>query len=286
MAAVKVLLPIAWTAWGLSVLALLYVLFRVATERTHSPEAGRGLGVAVFLLLLLLAATAGLALHWASRRESLGGVVAITALLVFPGVVGIAGKAVGVFEGWRLDQELAKPGDFPDAQLKPLAEAIDAGDAASLTERLTNRAVPKGTDRDGSDLLIYAVRRFRFDHGSLACVQVLLRAGADPNTIDPHSGWPPLMDLGEFPDAVRAFVEAGADIEVFGDGIPPVVRFTGLRQWESALYLVEKGARLDTATPEGLSLDYYVKDWRDSVFGEHPEGWNRLRAAIAQRRPK
>ena len=29
-----------------------------------------------------------------------------------------------------------------------------------------------------------------------------------------------------------------------------------------------------------------LKDWKDSVYGEHPEGWDRLRAAIAARGKK
>jgi hypothetical protein len=51
-----------------------------------------------------------------------------------------------------------------------------------------------------------------------------------------------------------------------------------------ALYLIEKGARLDVANQHGLSVDYYLKDWKESVYGNHPEGWDRVRAAIEARR--
>ena len=34
----------------------------------------------------------------------------------------------------------------------------------------------------------------------------------------------------------------------------------------------------------GVSLDYYLDEWKNDVFGEHPEGWDKLRAAIAIRR--
>jgi hypothetical protein len=67
------------------------------------------------------------------------------------------------------------------------------------------------------------------------------------------------------------------------DGTPAIVRFIGTRQWDSALYLIEKGAKLDV-NQNGLSVDYYLNDWKESVFGEHPEGWDRVREAIAKHR--
>jgi hypothetical protein len=67
------------------------------------------------------------------------------------------------------------------------------------------------------------------------------------------------------------------------NGVTALVDFVAGRHWESARYLVERGARLDVANENGLSLDYYLESWKDSVFGEHPEGWDRLRAAIAGR---
>jgi len=61
-------------------------------------------------------------------------------------------------------------------------------------------------------------------------------------------------------------------------------RFIGNQDWESALHLVVKGARLDIANADGLSVDYYLKQWEEGVHGEHPEGWDKVRAAIASRR--
>src|SRR5215204_5660096 len=94
--------------------------------------------------------------------------------------------------------------------------------------------------------------------------------------------------LGEIHDdvgMVRAFVDNGADIDrIQSDGTPAVVRFIGTRQWDSALYLIEKGAKLDIVNVNGLSVDYYLNEWKESVFGEHPEGWDRVREAIATRR--
>jgi hypothetical protein len=280
----KILLPIAWTAWGAAILAVLYGLYAVSTERATSPEAGRGLGVAAVLFVLLLTVGAGFALHRLARRESLVGVLVVLGILLWPAIGFVADRIIRAAKERSYAAEAAREGDFAQPGAQRVAAAIAAGDPAALRTLLAGQAVPGDRDRAGYDLLNYAIRRYRFDHGSFECVRVLLAAGADPDSPDPGSGWPPLMDLGDHPDAVRALVEAGADIEALADGVSPVVRFTGLRQWESAAYLVEKGARLDSTTAHGLSLDYYLESWRDSVDGDHPQGWDRLRAAIAARR--
>ena len=41
----RVLVPLCWTLWSALLLVALYGLFKVSTERTSSPEAGRGLGI-------------------------------------------------------------------------------------------------------------------------------------------------------------------------------------------------------------------------------------------------
>ncbi len=93
-----------------------------------------------------------------------------------------------------------------------------------------------------------------------------------------------IADAGDRPDLVRLRVEAGASIdERLPGGESILVRFVGLRQWDAALYLIEKGAKLDVTNPLGLSLDYYLNDWKDSVYGDHPEGWDKVRAAIQAR---
>ena len=113
---------------------------------------------------------------------------------------------------------------------------------------------------------------------------LLLQHGADPNAVDPVTHETPIRAAGESPRVVRALVEAGADIDrVQPDGVTALVHYVGGRQWESARYLVESGARLDVRNEQGLSLDYYLQDWKESVFGDHPEGWDRVREAIAAR---
>ena len=57
-----------------------------------------------------------------------------------------------------------------------------------------------------------------------------------------------------------------------------------MQQWDSALYLIRQGADLEVTNPDGLSVDYYLREFKDSVYGLHPDGWNRVRAAALVRR--
>jgi hypothetical protein len=180
-----------------------------------------------------------------------------------------------------------------------------------------------GEDAAGEDLLGFALFRLRDRKGSLECVRaivesgvdlqkprlvggrpflhymlvdmseegqeaarLLIRRGADPNVMDPtDSDSTPLRLAGFNLETVQALVEAGADMDyVAKDGLTAVVHMTMSREWDAAIYLVERGARLDVANGEGVSLDYFLKEWKESVYGEKIAGWERLRAAIERRR--
>lgn len=140
-------------------------------------------------------------------------------------------------------------------------------------------------DRSGRPLtLVLLLSHYRVPAYREA-IELLLRHGAEADQPDPVSGRTTLHHAGEHPGIVRLLVEAGADAERLDEyGRSPVVLFTSERHWESARFLVERGVRLDVATPNGVSLDCYLQDWKESVFGEHPEGWDRLRSAILSRR--
>jgi ankyrin repeat protein len=119
---------------------------------------------------------------------------------------------------------------------------------------------------------------------SLEVVRLLLKHGADPNAKDPQTGMTAMANAGAQPEMVQLLAEAGADIDqLLPGGESMLVRFISMQQWDSALYLIERGAGLDVTNPDGLSVDYYLDEFEDSVYGAHPEGWDRVRAAIAAR---
>jgi hypothetical protein len=281
----RVLVPVNWTLWGILLAVVLYGLVRVSTERTSSPEAGHGLGIfAVLFLLVLLAGVAAL-LTVAARKDSTKGLITLTVILAWPLVSIVAGPAIKAYKGRRFADDEARVGDFKDATLASMARAIATNDSATLMQLLGGKRPPEGTDRAGNDLLAYALVVARGRQGGAGPVRAILAAGADPNVVDPRSGNTPLGDIFDDAEMVRAFVDNGADIDrIQSDGTPAVVRFIGTRQWDSALCLIEKGAKLDIVNQHGLSVDYYLNDWKESVFGEHPEGWDKVREAIAKHR--
>jgi hypothetical protein len=318
----KVLIPVGWTLWGALFLLLIWGFWRVLTERSHSPEMARGSGIVVIGFLLIVVAGLGVWLAWATRHGSSGGLITVTLLLAYPITLLALSPIVGAWKTWRLESEMARVGDFREPASRALAEKIQLGDLAGLRRLLGTGPLPAGHDRAGHDLLAFAtvvVRDRKGDPeivrilleagadprksgmpgggsllhfmvinatpGSVEVIRLLLEHGADPNAKDPQWGATPMADAGERPELVRLLVEAGANVDqLMPGGESILVRFVGLRQWESALFLIGKGAKLDVSNSDGLSLDYYLKDWKESVYGEHPEGWDRVRKAIQARR--
>jgi hypothetical protein len=317
----KVLVPLAWTCWGILLGVVLVGTVWMARDVQPTPEVGPRFGRLVIAFLYVLVLGAGGLLYAFTKSQSPGGVLTMAVLLGFVVIMLIAQPIVMAYKQWSFEQGFARVGEFRDPALRPLAEAIRTGDCATLRQLLGGKSPPPGRDRAGHDLLGYALVAFRDRGGSLDCVRALLEAGsdpettrmpdgrapihymivditpggrealllllnhgADPNAIDPITGDTPIRESGDSPELVRALVEAGADMDrIQSNGVTALVDFVAGRHWESARHLVERGARMDVVNGDGLSLDYYLEDWKDSVFGEHPEGWDRLRAAIAAR---
>jgi len=320
----RVLVPLAWILWAVLLLGLVFVTFRIATERTSSPEGGRGLGLFVTGLLFLGLAVTGALLWWFARKPSPAGLLIVTLVMLYPIVLLVVGPVIKAFKERRFTQAQAAVGDFRDPALAAMAAAIATNDVATLEQLLGGRPPPAGADRAGHDLLVYAIVTLASGKGGVGPLRTLLAAGAnpnasrlpngrplltwliisrysapeapeavrlllehklDPNVRDPAHQGTALRDAGEQPDIVRLLVAHGADVDALDEyGLPPVVHFVSTRAWDAALLLIEKGARLDIANAAGVSLDYYLKDWKDSVFGEHPPGWDQVRSAIVRHR--
>ena len=287
----KHLLPITWAIWGASLAGLVYFLHRIAAASASGFYSLRDLLLYLLGAVILVELLAGAALYWAPARLSDFGVTAIAILCGIPLTLSLVFLAAEVISAnatastrTRLNSAVAEAAERRNPTLRPIAAAITAADPAALKQALALPANLTGKDGDGKGLIHYAVSRYLFNDGSLECIQLLLAAGADPNSPEPSTGFPPMVALGEHPAALGLFVDAGADIETNVGGLTPVVYFTMLRKWDGAIYLIEKGARLDTHDANGMSLDYFLNEWKDSVNDQHPEGWDRLRAAITSAR--
>lgn len=321
--ATRILVPLCWTFWSILAVGLLYWFVRLATEKTSSPEVGPGAGLFLVLFLAALLAGAGFLLAWAARKQSTGWLITLAIVLAYPIVPAVARPIVLARKERRWAADAARVGDFRDPALAPMAEAIRNKDAATLTRLLGGKAPPAGKDRAGNDLLAYAVHLVRNEDGSVDVVRALLDAGADPRTsrtgegVDPlnhvmdvstpatrevallllehgadpnaadPSGDTPLVKVGRGDvEILRQLVERGANIDqIQAYGVPAIVRFMGSREVEAVLYLIEKGARLDISNADGLSVDYYLKSWKQSYYADgRPEGWERVVEAVEKRR--
>lgn len=318
----KYLVPVSWTLWGVLFLGLSWAFVKELIEPVHSPEMSPGTGAFILGFLLFAFFGVGLLLFWATRRRSSAGVIALTLLLAYPVVILIASPLVQSWEAWRFERELSWVGDFPDPVSRALAEEIESGNIANLQRLLAEGPPPTVRDRAGNDLLAFAAEVVRDRNGnpetvrilleagadpresstpdgdtllhfmvidrkpsSIEVVRLLLKHGADPNARDPQSGMTPMANAGAQPEMVQVLTEGGANIDqLLPGGESMLVRFISMQQWDSALYLIECGAKLDVTSPDGLSVDYYLDEFKDSVYGTHPEGWDRVREAIEARR--
>jgi hypothetical protein len=114
-------------------------------------------------------------------------------------------------------------------------------------------------------------------------MRLLIEHGADPDAADPDDGSTPLGEAHRDPETIRFLIEQGADPDrarYLGSSL--IEQVIGTQQWESALYLIERGVSLEPVG--GLSVDFYLEQWKESVYGAHPQGWDRVREAIAARR--
>jgi hypothetical protein len=320
----RFLVPLAWTLLGITVVAALYALLRAATDRTSTPEAGRGLGVLVVGAVLVIVVIVGVLLYVAVRKQSTIGITVLVIVLAWPLFVLVATPLVNAWKERRIENEYDSVGDFRDPVLASMAAAIVAGDTNRLAELLGGKPPPAGVDQAGNDLLAFALIHARDRRGTAGPVRIMLEAGADPRqTKIAETGKDPLnymllrksdvskeivkllldhgvdvnardVVMGNTPlgmtddvEVLRWLVERGADIDALqNSGAPAVVSLIGSTRWDAALYLIEKGANLDVVSANGFSVDYYLKNWELSVYGTHPEGWDRVRKAIAARRSK
>src|SRR5579859_7996127 len=144
-----------------------------------------------------------------------------------------------------------------DATAEALIEAIHAGDADTLRKVLTGHpglaAARLVDEKGGSSTALHVAADWPgfFPNGP-EIVQVLIEAGADPNTAVEGSWhaetalhWAASSDDVE---VARALIDGGADIEAPGASIAggsPLDDAVGYGCWQVARLLVERGARVD-----------------------------------------
>lgn len=322
----KLFTTLCWTLWGILAVGVVVACVMLLTDRSRSPEVGSGVSKLLAAFLLLLLGGSGLLVHWLTSKQSVAWMIVLALVLAIPVFVAVARPLKLAFDRWQADREAARVGSFEDPVAAAMAQAILNDDAATLRSLLQANPPPTVVDRAGVDLVGLAIHCMDDRRGSIEPLKALLQAGADPrqarlqegrlpltllilstyrnphaheaielllqhqvdpNALDPCQHTRALNLAGNKPQLLNLLLDYGADPDQVGEyGYPPVVSFIGSQCWESALILIERGARLDIVSPSGISVDYYLNNWRISVNGNHPEGWDRVRAAIAARRER
>jgi hypothetical protein len=321
---VKNLVPMCWTLWSVLAVCVAIASVLILTEKSNSHSLGHGLGPILVIGLVLMLTVSGGVLYWIARSQSLWGFIVATLVVLSPLVLIVSRPAVAFMAQWRNQRELARVGSFTDAHADAMARAIETNDLPALAKLLDGHKPPTGVDRagldllgwsafvvgqrqgsaepmralleagadpkecrlpEGASLLSWLVLRCYDNREALTGIELLLKHGADPDQKAAGSLETPLRQSGSQPAVVRLLVDHGADLDRLDEyGQPPVVHFIGTQQWDSAILLIERGARLDLVAPSGISIDHYLREWRSDVYGDQPEGWERVKTAIAARR--
>lgn len=103
----KFILILNWTLWSGLIIALLYALVTILTERNDRPEAGPVLGVFLVGVGLLFSAATAALLYWLTQRQSVTGMVLMTLLLAWP-LVPLIARPIGMaIKDWKCAQAKA-----------------------------------------------------------------------------------------------------------------------------------------------------------------------------------
>jgi hypothetical protein len=95
------LIILNWTLWSALLIALIYALVLILTERSRTPEAGPALGVFLIALGLLFSATTGGLLHRFAQKQSFPGLIIMTLVLAWP-LVPLIARPIGVaIKEWK-----------------------------------------------------------------------------------------------------------------------------------------------------------------------------------------
>lgn len=189
----------------------------------------------------------------------------------------------------RTAMKTQNPADFFDGSALDLARAIDSGNNGEIS-RLIPVVKINQVHRRGMTLLFYALMAKKY-----AVVKELIKAGADPTQKDEDLGSPldiavrmnesdalaAMLDAGVSPDShnswatpllfTAACLDSTANLKLLLDrhadinatdkhlGRTAVYEALSKRCFANAIYLVEKGAKVDITTSNGVTLAYSVE---------------------------
>jgi hypothetical protein len=125
--------------------------------------------------------------------------------------------------------------------------------------------------------------------GTVALLDALLAAGADPDVDDMH-GEPIIFSSYATVPKLEVLAAHGADldrVQTRSDraGWTAIMNAAGMEMWDEALFFLEHGARTDIVAPDGCSLRSLLAEWaqRERTGGAEPDscfGYRKLVSAL------
>ncbi len=267
------------------------------------------------MLLLPVLLLAGTLLVWAQFSNSMGLQYAGLLVVSMPFLLGAGAWATNFVNervnGWSRDQA----GRFRDARLNQIAKALDRKEYAAVEALVKGSPAVDWTAKDahGKTLVEHAVGRVLADYsgdksaegvaillrnggpipagelvntifegntpGSLALLEVVLKAGVDPNSKD-HFG-EPLVHCSHTiwgREKLALLAQYGADLKVFSkrEDRPQwtaLMTAVYMRSWEPAVFLLEHGVPPAYQAPDGKSVATLLESRvaEDAAYRKSPE---------------
>lgn len=270
----KAVSTVGWICFALDAVLVLSMFI---TQNVGDDAAGRGMATGFAIVLTPILLIAGGILFWGTRSGSRAGIVGGTLFTALPFILLAAGGISNFAGGLSRKASLARRGRFADATLTRVAQAVRAGDSATVVTLLTGRTLD-WTQRDPFDhtllgVAVDAATDYTASPAQQAMVRLLLEHGVPyaEDATEPGGNWfaTVVENNGDRDnDIIRAALEHGANAnaKVRFDDFP--LLFAMHMTPAKADLLIAHGADVNakskrTDRPEWTTLmnAAYMSDW-------------------------
>ncbi len=216
---------IALIGWVCLALDAAFVIALIVVRDAGNDAAGRGVGRGWGVVLLPVLLIAAGVLYWGTKSGSKAVTIGGTLIVALPFMLLAQGKIQQMRANSADRAQKAQHGQFGDARLNALAQAIDAGDTTGLQTLLASykasATAPDYTQRDasGETLLGFAATRALDYSGTddkVSALRIVLQNGvpyaADAQKVGLDWSFAALVDTRDKGVAIAAIaLDAGAD---------------------------------------------------------------------------
>ena len=305
----KLAFVIGWVFFALEAVFVASLFF---SKNVGNDASGRGMASGFGMILLPVLLAVGGLLLWGQGSSSMGLKYAALLVVSVPFLLGgglwASNEIKERMNGWNRDQA----GRFRDSRVNKIARAVDGKDYAAVEGLVKGSPAVDwtATDAHGKTLVEHAVGRVLADYsgdksvegvaillrsggpipvgelvntifegntpGSVALLEVVLKAGVDPNSKD-HFGEPLVHCTHTIwgREKLALLAQHGADLKVFSNRTDrpqwtALMTAVYMESWEPAVFLLEQRVSASYTAPDGKSVATLLADRRASQ--KAPEG--------------